>query len=382
MAESIISQLAYRFRIYPSHAQITRLEQTLFLCAELYNSGLQERRDAWNTARKSISYKEQANQLSEIKQIRPELNNIHSQVLQDTLKRLDKAFDNFFRRVKSKDGKAGFPRFRSRSRYNSFTYPQSGFAVENNRLRLSKIGKVKIKLHRPIEGKIKTLTITRTSTGKWFVCFTVEKEIRLELHIGEVVGIDMGLKAFAVLSDGIEIDNPRFFRTEERRLAKAQKKLSATEKGIHDRKKKRKIVARIHERIANKRKEFAHQLSHYFATTYAIIIFENLNIRGMIKNHCLAKSIQDAAWNQTIQFTTYKAEGAGGLTLRVNPAGTSNTTHCCGVKVNITLADRVIHCPQCHREVDRDYNASLNIKARGLASLPLRWIEAAPNGVA
>src|SRR5262245_37436003 len=147
-------QKAFKFRIYPSRAQVTTLEHWLALCCELYNAGLQERRDAWRIARKSVVYKDQQNQLPEIKSIRPELSCVHSQVLQDVLRRLDKAFDAFFRRIKAGE-KPGFPRFRSRSRYDSFTFSQSGFAIEQSKLRLSKIGRVKIKLHRPIEGKIK-----------------------------------------------------------------------------------------------------------------------------------------------------------------------------------------------------------------------------------
>jgi putative transposase len=342
----------------------------------LYNAGLQERRDAWRIARKSIAYKDQQNQLPEIKSIRPELGMVHSQVLQDVLKQLDKAFDTFFRRVREGQ-KAGFPRFRPRSRYDSFTYTQSGFSIASGKLRLSKIGMVKIKLHRPIEGKIKTLTITRSSTGKWFACFTAEVEHDALPESSNAVGIDMGLKSFATLSTGEAIDNPRFFRSEEKRLAKAQKKLSAATKGTPERKKQRKVVARVHERITNKRRDFAHQLSRYLADKFGIIIFENLNIRGMVKNHCLAKSIADAAWSQTIQFTSYKAESAGGQTLKVNPRNTSNTTFCCSEHVDITLSDRVIHCPKCHSVTDRDYNASLNILALGLQSVGHRTKEAA-----
>jgi putative transposase len=158
-------QRAYKYRIYPSKAQVRKLDATLALCCELYNAALQERRDAWRIRRTSINYHAQAVQLPDIKGLRPELGMVYSQVLQETLKRLDQAFAAFFRRLKNGE-KPGFPRFRSRTRYDSFTYPQSGFAVEGGKLRLSKIGKVKIKLHRPIEGKVKTLTITRSATGK------------------------------------------------------------------------------------------------------------------------------------------------------------------------------------------------------------------------
>lgn len=209
MAETIIARKSFRYRIYPSKAQQTLLNQTLSHCCELYNAALQERRDAYKIARKSISYREQQNDLPEIKAIRPEFNRIHSQVLQDVLRRLDKAFDAFFRRAKTKQGKAGFPRFRSRARYDSFTYSQSGFAIEHDKLRLSKIGKVKIKLHRPVEGKIKTLTITRTSTGKWYACFAVEIKTQPTIHTGGAVGVDVGIAQFATLSTGEAIANPK-----------------------------------------------------------------------------------------------------------------------------------------------------------------------------
>jgi putative transposase len=370
-------QQAYKYRIYPSRAQQTTLERWLALCCELYNAGLQERRDSWRLARKSLGYKHQQNQLPEIKEIRPELGMIHSQVLQDVLRRLDKAFDLFFRRVKS-GKKAGFPRFRSRSRYDSFTFSQSGFAIEHSKLRLSKIGRVKIKLHRPIEGKVKTLTITRSSTGKWFACFTAEVQPDSLPDTVNAVGIDLGLKSFATLSTGEAIANPKFLRVEERRLAKAQKKLSAATKGSSQRKKRRKIVARIHERIANKRREFAHQESRKLVNRFAIIAFENLNIRGMLKNHHLAKSISDAAWNQLVQYTSYKAAKAGRYAVQVNPRNTSQACSGCGSIVEKDLSVCVHSCSGCGLKLDRDQNAAINILALGLQSIGRKTIEAAP----
>ena len=371
MAETIIVQRAFRYRIYPSHAQQTKLNNTLALCAELYNAALQERRDAYTIAHKAIHYKDQQNQLPEIKALRPELNTVHSQVLQDVLRRLDKAFDAFFRRVREQKGKAGYPRFRSRFRYNSFTYPQSGFSIENSKLRLSKIGKVKIKLHREIEGTIKGLTIVGSATGKWYACFQVEQVINPEPHQGETVGIDVGIKTFATLSDGTEIENPKFFRAEEKEPAKAQRKLAKQKKGPKEYKKQRKVVARIHERITNKRNNFTHQLSYYFAATYALIVFEKLNICGMVKNHCLAKSISDASWNQLVQFTTYKAEGAGGRVVQVNARNTSKMCSACGELIEKDLSVRVHDCPGCGLIIDRDHNAALNILAMGLHSVGL-----------
>ncbi|MEW6213047.1 MAG: transposase [Acidobacteriota bacterium] len=370
---------AFKYRIYPSRAQVTKLERTLGLCCELYNAGLQERCDAYRIARKSIGYQDQQNQLPDIKEIRPDLNTVHSQVLQEVLRRLDKAFDAFFRRVKAGE-KPGFPRFRSRSRYDSFTYSQSGFAIEHGKLRLSKIGKVKIKLHRPVEGKIKTVTITRTATGKWFACFAVECEAELLPATTETAGIDCGLKEFVVLSNGEAIENPRFFRTEEKELAKAQRKLSAAKKGSAERQKQRKVVARVHERITNKRKDFAHKESRKLADRFGIIVFENLNIRGMLKNRCLAKSIADAAWNGLVIFTTYKAENAGRRVVQVNPRNTSQRCSGCGEIVEKDLSVRIHNCSGCGLTLDRDHNAAINILRLGLQSLgvPLaQTIEAA-----
>ena len=357
MAEQRITQRkTYKYRLFPSRAQTTHMSGTLALLCELYNAGLQERRDAYRLERKSVRYIEQANQLPEIKEARPELDEIHSQVLQDVLRRLDKAFQAFFRRVKERNGKAGFPRFRSRKRYDSFTYAQSGFSLKDGKLRLSKIGDVKIKLHRPIEGKIKTLTITRSATGKWYACFSVEVETQPLPANDKAIGIDVGLNHFATLSMGEQIANPRFFRTDKKALAKAQ------------RQKKRQASARIHERVKFRRSNFAHQLSHALVSLYGAIFFEKLNIKGMVKNHCLALSISDAAWNQLVQFTTYKAEDAARLCRQVDPCGTSQECSACGAIVLKDLSQRVNNC-LCGVTLDRDHNAALNVLARGLASL-------------
>ncbi len=281
--------------------------------------------------------------------------------------RVDLAFKAFFRRVKAREN-SGYPRFKGKGRYDSFTYPQYGFKLDGDRLHLSKIGDVRIVLHRPVEGTIKTLAIRRSSTGKWYACFSVEyypsplpqKEI--------TVGIDVGLESFATLSNGEKIENPRFFRTDEKALAKAQRKLSKVETGTPERKKARKIVAHIHERIANRRLNFAHQTSRQLVDWFGTIVFEDLNVKNMEKNHHLAKSIADVAWTMFISITESKAEEAGSRVILVNPRNTSQQCSRCGMIVAKTLSDRVHSCPHCGLVMDRDQNAAINILRLGLQS--------------
>jgi putative transposase len=359
---------SYKFRIYPTRAQVGMLERTLDICCELYNAALQERRDAWRTNKTFITYNQQQNQLPEIKEVREDLRSVHSRVLLDSLLRLDKTFDAFFHRVKL-GKKAGFPRFRSRSRYTSFNYSQSGFAIKPGKLQLSKIGMVKIKLHRPIEGRVKTLAITKSAAGKWFACFTAELETQPMPACNESVGVDCGIKTFAYLSTDEQIANPKFFRKEERELARVQRKLSKTDKRSPERKKRRKVVARVHERIASKRRNFAHQESRKLVNKFGIIVFEKLTIRNMVKNHSLAKSISDAAWNQLIQNTAYKAAWAGRCVRQVDPRNTSQMCSSCQTIVKKTLSERTHICSQCGFTADRDLNAALNILALGLQSM-------------
>jgi len=362
---------AFRYRIYPTKAQERVLEQTLEECRWVYNQTLAYRRDAWQERQESVSYYMTTKLLPQWKQERPSLKIVYSQVLQDVQRRVDKAFKGFFRRVKN--GKEpGYPRFKGKGRYRSITYPQFGFHItDDGRLHLSKIGDIKIKLHRPIGGEIKQVTIRRYPTGKWFACFTCEVEPESLPATERYVGIDLGLKSFAVLSNGEVVDNPRFFRREERGLAKAQCRLSKAEKGTPEHNKRRRIVARIHERISNKRSDFSHKLSRHLVNEYDVICFEGLNIHGMVKNHCLAKSISDAAWRQLISHTMYKAENAGRRVVLVNPRHTSQICSRCGCLIKKTLSDRVHKCPHCGLEIDRDLNAAINILGLGLQSLDI-----------
>jgi len=358
---------AYRYRIYPTKSQVTLLEQTLEICRWVYNDTLALRKDAWEQEQRSISLFETNKILTGWKREHPELKRVHSQVLQNVQVRVDLAFKAFFRRRKTGE-KPGYPRFKGKDRYDSFTYPQYGFGLDEDRLHLSKIGDVKIVLHCQIEGTIKTLTVRRSSTGKWYACFSAEYDPTPAPQKDTVVGIDVGLESFATLSNGEKIENPRFFRTDEKALAKAQRKLSKLEKGTPERKKARKIVAHVHERIANRRLNFAHQTSRQVVDRFGTIVFEDLNITNMQKNHHLAKSIADVAWNMFITITGSKAEDAGSRVILVNPRNTSQMCSRCGMIVAKTLSDRVHSCPHCGLVMDRDENAAINIMRLGLQS--------------
>jgi len=359
---------AYRYRLYPTKSQVTLLERTLEICRWVYNDTLALRKNAWEQERRSVSLYETNKILTQRKRERPELKQVHSQVLQNVQMRIDLAFKAFFRRVKAGEN-PGYPRFKGRGRYDSFTYPQYGFKLDGDRLHLSKIGAVKVVLHCPVEGSIKTLTIRRSATGKWYACFSVEYDPSPLPQKETTVGIDVGLESFATLSNGEKIENPRFFRTDEKALAKAQRKLSKAEKGTPERKKARKIVAHIHERIANRRLNFAHQTSRKVVDRFGTIVFEDLNITNMQKNHHLAKSIADVAWNQFVTITTSKAEDAGSHVILVNPRNTSQMCSRCGKIVAKKLSDRIHACPHCGLVMDRDQNAAINIMRLGLQSL-------------
>ena len=289
---------AYLFRLNPSHHQRTLLLKTLDACRWVYNETLAIRKNTWEQEKKTLSLYQSNKLLTGWKVEKPELIEVHSQVLQNVQARLDLAFQAFYRRVKAGQT-PGYPRFRGRGRYDSFTFKQSGFSICENKLVLSKIGPVKIVLHRPMEGQVKTLTVRRDRVGNWYSCFACEVPKHPLSMCESVVGVDVGLESFITLSNGEKVGNPRFFRKDEQALAKAQRRLSKAEKGTPERGKRRKAVAHIHQRIANRRKNFSHQLSRQLVNNYGVIVFEKLNEQGMMQNHHLAKSIGDAAWRST-----------------------------------------------------------------------------------
>ena len=345
------------------------MDNTLELCRWTYNETLAVRKNAYEQEGKSVSYYETKKLLPQWKEEKPELKGVHSQILQEVVKRVDLAYQAFFRRVKEGED-PGYPRFKGYGRYDSFTYTQTGFSLKPGKLWLSKIGDIKIKLHRAINGEIQRLNIRRMPTRKWFASFLVEVEPDEPLpKTGLSIGIDVGLKSFVTLSNGEHIDNPRFFVHEENALSKAQRKLSKAEKGTPERANALKAVHRVHERITNKRDDFVQKLSLKLVKSYDLIAFEDLNIKGMVKNHCLAKHIADAAWNKLITATSYKAEWAGKRVELVNPNGTSQLCSGCNQVVQKDLSERIHICPFCGLTLDRDHNAALNILRLGLQSV-------------
>jgi len=354
----------FQYRLYPTKKQQTMLNEWLALCCETYNAALQGRQDAYRLAGISIGYSQQCAELTDCKEVRPELTEVNSQVLQDAVKRVDLAFAAFFRRCEAGE-KPGYPRYRSRFRYDSLTFKQYGNSFsfsEDGKLVLSKIGHVKMVMHRPLQGTPKTAIVKRTPTGKWFVsicCVDVEPDSWPESD--EQVGIDVGLKTFAYLSDGSQIENPRFFREEEKALAKAQRKFSKAKSKTPEKRKRRKVVARIHERITNRRQNFIGQHVALLVKRFGLIAVEALVVRSMVRNPKLAKSIADAAWSAFFTQLVLKAEEAARQVVKVNPAYTSQTCSACGTIQDMPLSVRVYECGTCSLILDRDHNASRNI---------------------
>jgi putative transposase len=381
---------SFQYRIYPTKSQKSLFKLWFAVSKQVWNTLLEWVKFNWETNHANLSNKVKLiNKMVELKHTDQfkHWNQVHSQVLQNICTKLAKAFQNYFRRLKLKEN-PGYPRFKGKHRrVNSVCFPQikSEFKITDSKLFLPpkffKHEGIKTVFHRNIEGVIKTLTIKSTPTGKWYVTFICDKCEPESLPNSFLeVGMDLGIKMYATLSDGTEIINPKFVRSEERNLTKYQRHLSTLQEIAQESNqqsnefwneysKKKQVLARIHERIKFKRDDFTHKLSRSWVDKYGVIVLEDLSIDKMSKNHKLARSILECSWRSLINKCEYKAENAGSnrKVIQVNPRNTSKICSKCGkIKENLTLKDREYECPHCNFKINRDLNAAINIRNLGI----------------
>jgi putative transposase len=355
---------AYKFRLWTNANQERELGIMLETHRRLYNAALGQRQwfyDEWQISR---SYEDQSGWFKDERADNRWFAAINFSSAQATLRRLDKAFANFFRRVKAGE-EPGYPRFKSADRFNSVLFPSHGDGIrfKGNRLRVQHVGMIRVCLHREVEGKIKTLSLKREA-NKWFVVLACE--VPEPAKVGNVlptVGLDVGLTHFATTSEGERIQNPRYLKAELKNLRRAQRSVCRKKKGGSNRKKAKRRVARIHTRVANLRREHRHKISNDLISRYGKIAVESLNVQGMVRNRRLARTISDAGWSSFVEVLTHKAERAGGEVVQVSPNHTSQLCSTCGQNVPKTLAERLHRC-DCGLVMDRDQNAALNILER------------------
>lgn len=353
----MLIQKAFRFRLYPNSTQQSALAKQFGAARFVYNYYRAIREGYYLDTGTGLTYVDCANDLADILKVDyPWLKEADSQVLQQTLKDLDRAYVNFF------EGRADYPNFRSKHDNQNIRYPQR-FKLNGKRIYLPKVGWVKGVFHRDIEGTMKNCTVSKTKSGRYFVSVQCETEVDPPEPKPTQIGVDLGLKTFVKLSNGDEWIKPKHLYSGERRLTIRQRRLSHKVKGSNSRKKARLSVAKLHERIANQRKDFQHKLSRTLVDTYGVIAFESLNVSGMVKNHSLAKSIADSAWSQFVGLCEYKAKWANGQVLRVDRFFPSSKlcSDCGHQHKNLTLNIRQWVCLACGTIHDRDENAAKNI---------------------
>ena len=355
--------LCYRMRLYPTKTQAKDLAATLDVCRTFYNGLLDERKVSYENGH-TVTKTEQLRRVKELKEARPEAAGIHSHVLQVVAADLDKAFQNFFRRVKSGEA-PGYPRYKGQDQFESFGLKEytNGFKIDGRRLKISGIGRIAVRWHREIVGTIKTVRITRKA-GKWYACFACELETETLPRTGETVGLDVGISHLLATSDGEFVENPRWYRAAQKDLRRVQRSVARKKKGGRNRRKTVLQLQRHHERVKNRRQDFLNKVAHRLISRYDLIALEDLRIKNMVRNHHLSKSILDAGWNYLTQKLKGKAESAGRLVEFVPAAYTSKTCSACGaIFEKLTLSDRWVDCA-CGLSLDRDHNAAVNILCR------------------
>jgi putative transposase len=392
-------KLSYKYEINPNAAQRAALGAQFHFCKDLYNSALEERisyykRNKNNEVKKSLTYKDQSAELVEMKgkikdpitgknikgsNIIDGIDNIYSQALQQVLKQVDVAYANFFRRVKNKEEKVGFPRFKSHLRFKSICFPQvdkdlssvGGIRIlKNNSIKIFKIpGYVKVIWHRPFEGRCAQIRICRDG-DKYFLVLSCKDIPRKVLPVtGNTIGIDLGISSFITTDSGERISHPRAYRSAKETLAEKNRKLALKQRGSLNRRKALSALQKAHRKVVNVRKDFQHKIANKLIRENDVIILEKLNIRKMLQqdNPAVQKSnISDASWGNFVAMLIYKAESAGRSIIKVNPARTSSTcSRCNKIKKDLDLSIRTYRCEFCKLEMDRDHNAAINIKRLG-----------------
>ena len=353
----------FKYRMYTNRETTNKAYNWLELCRKLYNNCLEERIRTYKESGKGITCNSQMLKLKSLKQEHPEYKEVGSQVLQDVLQRLDLAYKHFFRRVKNGD-KPGFPRFKGYNRYHSFTLKQTGWKLEGKYLTIKNTGIFKIKLSRPIEGTIKTITIKRSPGNKWFVYFSCDNvPDKPLLYTEKEIGLDMGCENFITTSLGNKIENPRFINKSQSLLTFRQQRLARRKKGSNRRKKARILVAKAHEKTYNQRRDFHFKIANQLIKQFGIIYIENLH--SWITNRWLNRSMRDVAWFGFFGILCFKAAEAGRQIIKVSAKNTSQICSSCGSIVKKDLSIRVHDCPYCGLIIARDYNAALNILRLG-----------------
>lgn len=350
-----------RYRLRPTRRQRAMLDAALAVCCDLYNAALQERTEAWRRQRKAIRYRDQTRSLTELRRLYPDIAALPVDLAREPLRRLNRAFQGFFRRVKAGE-RPGYPRFRAHDRYHSLAV--SGVRIQGNVLVLPKLGGFRFRQSRPLRGTPRCCTLVRHGV-RWNVSIVCEiGPAPAKRPVTRPVGIDLGLSAFMTLSDGSVVENPRWLQQGADGLADAQRALARKQRGSRNWTRARQAVARCHARIWNRRANFCHHVSKALVQTYDLVAFEQLQVRGLARSR-LAKSILDAAWGQFLGQLTYKAEEAGRWAVPVDPRGTTQRCAGCGEDVPKPLGERTHRCPACGLVCGRDHNAALNILALG-----------------
>lgn len=366
---------AYKYRLYPNANQVRELETTLETHRRIYNECLSLRSMTWDCYKETFTttdcynwFKTQRDRVGN-----PFFQRVGASSANQTIRRLDRSFQNFFKRRKRGE-KAGYPRFKGRDQFDSFSFQYqwkkgkgcpAGASVEGNKLRVEHVGRIRIRLHRPWEGKLKEIRVKREA-DRWFVVLGCDLgEVKVEPSTNPPVGLDVGIEHFLTTSEGEHIENPRYLKEALPELRRKSRSLSRKKKGGKNRRKARKKVARCHAKIRNQRSDHHHKLALEVVRCHGLVAVEKLNIQGMIQNRRLSRAIHDAGWGGFVTILKHKAESAGVQVVEVDPRGTSQQCSQCGKVVPKDLSERWHKCPHCKKELHRDWNSAINILHRG-----------------